>query len=77
MFPYYLVLFVFLLLTQYRCSNSHAGLTIVYFTKKNYSFLDRINLESQAKVMYNITEKDCYGEKSKLLDSSLYINTMQ
>jgi hypothetical protein len=24
-------------------------------------------LESQGKVMYNITEKDCYGEKSKLI----------
>ncbi len=27
-------------------------------------------LENQAKIMYKITEKDCYGEKSKLFNSS-------
>ncbi len=37
------------------------------FHKKTDSFLDHIILESQAKVMYKITEKDCYGERSKLL----------
>ncbi len=26
-----------------------------------------IFLESQGKVMYNITEEDCYGEKSMLI----------